>query len=65
MPTYAFMCESCKKGFEVVLTVTERATSKVECPTCGGLDVTPQMTTFTAEDLAKELRTTGDFPRCA
>jgi putative FmdB family regulatory protein len=53
MPTYAFMCESCKKSFEVVLTVTERATSKVECPTCGGSDVTPQMTTFTAKTSRK------------
>ncbi len=24
MPTYTFMCERCKKSFEVVLTVAER-----------------------------------------
>ncbi len=35
MPTYAFMCERCKKSFEVVLTVAERAAAKAACPTCG------------------------------
>jgi putative FmdB family regulatory protein len=43
MPKYEFMCESCKKNFEVVLTVAERATAKVACPTCGGGEVTPSM----------------------
>ncbi len=40
MPTYAFMCERCKKSFEVVLTVAERAAAKAACPTCGGGQVT-------------------------
>ncbi len=53
MPTYAFMCESCKKRFEVGLTVTERASPRVECPTCGGPDGTPQMTIFTAKTSRK------------
>jgi putative FmdB family regulatory protein len=53
MPTYAFMCERCQKGFEVVLTVAERAASKAACSTCGGGQVTPQMATFTAKTSRK------------
>jgi putative FmdB family regulatory protein len=53
MPTYAFMCERCKKSFEVVLTVAERAAAKVACPTCGGGELTPQMAIFTAKTLRK------------
>jgi putative FmdB family regulatory protein len=52
MPTYAFMCERCKKSFEVVLTVAERAVAKA-CPTCGGAQVTPQMAIFTAKTSRK------------
>ena len=32
MPTYAFMCERCKKSFEVVLTVADRAAAQAACP---------------------------------
>jgi putative FmdB family regulatory protein len=53
MPTYAFMCERCKKSFEVVLTVAERTAAKVACPTCGGGELTPQMAIFTAKTLRK------------
>ena len=53
MPTYTFMCERCKKSFEVVLTVAERAAAKAACPTCGGGQVTPQMAIFTAKTSRK------------
>ena len=53
MPTNTFMCERCKKGFEVVLTVAERAAAKVTCPTCGGGEVTPQMAIFSAKTSRK------------
>ena len=53
MPKYEFMCESCKKSFEVVLTSAERASAKVACPTCGGGTVTPQMAIFTAKTSRK------------
>jgi putative FmdB family regulatory protein len=53
MPTYTFMCERCKKSFEVVLTVAERTAAKVACPTCGGGEVTPQMAIFTAKTSRK------------
>lgn len=53
MPTYTFMCERCKKSFEVVRPVAERAAAKVACPTCGGGEVTPQMAIFTAKTSRK------------
>ena len=53
MPTYMFMCERCKKSFEVVLTVAERAAAKVACPTCGGGAATPQVANFTAKTSRK------------
>jgi putative FmdB family regulatory protein len=53
MPKYEFMCENCRKNFEVMLTAAERAVAKVACPTCGGGDVTPQMAIFTAKTSRK------------
>ena len=53
MPKYEFMCESCKKSFEVVLTVAEKAAAKVQCPTCGSGQVTSQMATFSAKTSRK------------
>ena len=53
MPKYEFMCESCKKSFEVVLTAAERAAKKIACPTCGGRKVTPQMAIFSAKTSRK------------
>jgi putative FmdB family regulatory protein len=53
MPTYEFLCESCKKSFEVVLTGAERAAAKVQCPTCGSGEVTPQMAIFTTKTSRK------------
>jgi putative FmdB family regulatory protein len=52
MPKYEFMCESCKKSFEVIRTAAERA-ENVACPTCGGRDVTPQMAMFSAKTSRK------------
>ncbi len=53
MPTYTFMCERCKKSFEVVLTVAERGAVKVACPTCGGGKVTPPLAIFIAKTSRK------------
>ena len=53
MPRYEFMCERCKKAFEVTLTFSERATVKVKCPKCGNRKVTPQLTGFTAKTSRK------------
>jgi putative FmdB family regulatory protein len=53
MPTYEFMCESCRKSFEVVLTAAERAAGNVHCPTCASGEVTPRMALFTAKTSRK------------
>ncbi len=51
MPTYEFTCESCSKTFEVTLTLTQRASTKVKCPSCGS--EASQMTTFTSKTSKK------------
>ncbi len=53
MPTYEFMCETCKKSFEVVLTAAERGAAKVQCPACSSATVTPRMAMFTAKTSRK------------
>ena len=53
MPRYEYMCERCKKSFDVVLAGAERAAVKVQCPTCGSGAVTPQMAIFTAKTSRK------------
>ena len=34
MPTYEYQCQACKKGFEVVQTISEYGRKKVKCPKC-------------------------------
>jgi putative FmdB family regulatory protein len=53
MPRYEFVCESCKKGFEVTLTFAERAAGTVHCPNCQSETVTPQLAVFTAKTSRK------------
>ena len=53
MPIYEYLCESCKKGFEVTLSITERTTTRVKCPGCGSSKVIPQMTVFSAKTSRK------------
>ena len=53
MPTYEYLCENCKKDFEVTLTITERAKASVKCPGCGSNKVSPQMTVFSAKTSRK------------
>lgn len=53
MPRYEFICESCEKGFEVTLTLPERAKANVKCPSCGSEKVTPQLTVFTPKTSRK------------
>jgi len=43
MPRYEFVCKSCEKGLEVMLTLAERAKAKSKCPSCGSEKVTPQL----------------------
>jgi putative FmdB family regulatory protein len=53
MPRYEFICGSCQKGFEVTLTLTERANPAVKCPSCGSEKVAPQLTVFTPKTSRK------------
>ena len=53
MPTYEYLCENCKKDFEVMLTITERAKASVKCPGCGSNKVSAQMTVFSAKTSRK------------
>jgi len=53
MPIYEYLCESCKKGFEITLSISERAKVSVKCPGCGSNKVSPQMTVFSAKTSRK------------
>ena len=53
MPRYEFVCESCKKSFEVTLTLTERANAQVPCPSCGSEKVSAQLTVFSPKTSRK------------
>jgi putative FmdB family regulatory protein len=44
MPRYEFMCEKCKKPFELTLTISEREKATPKCPTCKGTKTRPQFT---------------------
>lgn len=32
MPRYEFLCEKCKKPFELVMTISQREKAKPRCP---------------------------------
>jgi len=36
MPKYEFMCNTCKKPFELTMTISERAKARISCPSCKG-----------------------------
>ena len=38
MPRYEFMCQQCKKAFELTMTISERGKGEVKCPTCKGTE---------------------------
>lgn len=53
MPRYEFMCEKCRKPFEVTLTISEREKGQVKCPRCKGTKVAPQLSSFMAQTSKK------------
>jgi putative FmdB family regulatory protein len=53
MPRYEFMCETCKKPFELLLTISEREKGDVKCPKCKGTKVVPQLAGFMAQTSKK------------
>ena len=53
MPRYEFMCQQCKKAFELTMTISERGKGEVKCPTCKGTKVVPQLASFTTQTSKK------------
>ena len=53
MPRYEFLCEKCKKPFELTMTISEREKTKPQCPKCKGTKVTPQFGGFMAQTSKK------------
>jgi putative FmdB family regulatory protein len=53
MPRYEFLCEKCKKPFELIMTISEREKTKPTCPTCKGAKVVPQFSGFMAQTAKK------------
>jgi|RhiMetdeSRZDD1v2_1073273.scaffolds.fasta_scaffold03541_10 putative FmdB family regulatory protein len=53
MPRYEFLCQTCKKPFELTMTISERDKAKAACPRCQGRKVTPQLTGFMAQTSKK------------
>ena len=53
MPRYEFLCETCKKPFERIMTISERAEAKPECPNCKGAKVVPQFGGFLVQTSKK------------
>ena len=53
MPRYEFMCEKCKKPFELIMTMSEREKREVKCPKCKGTKVVSQLAGFMARTSKK------------
>jgi putative FmdB family regulatory protein len=41
MPRYEFLCETCQKSFELIMTIAERDKATPKCPTCKGTGSCP------------------------
>lgn len=46
MPTYAYLCESCKEPFELRMSIQEKENRKPQCPSCGSGKVKQQLFGF-------------------
>ncbi len=53
MPRYEFLCEKCKKPFEVTMTISERGKAQPTCPKCKGAKVVPQLGGFMVQTAKK------------
>jgi putative FmdB family regulatory protein len=53
MPTYEYQCLTCKKPFEVVMSISEYEKSKVKCPKCKKGKVKQQITAFMVQTSKK------------
>ncbi|MFV2082141.1 MAG: zinc ribbon domain-containing protein, partial [bacterium] len=48
MPVYEFVCEACKKIFEVTMSMAEAGVKKVVCPKCDSDKVRQRLSAFSA-----------------
>ena len=53
MPRYEFLCETCKKVFELIMTIAERGKAKLKCPACKGTKISSQLGGFMAQTKKK------------
>lgn len=53
MPRYEFLCEKCRKPFELTMTISEREKTKPKCPRCKGTKVSAQLSSFMSQTSKK------------
>jgi putative FmdB family regulatory protein len=53
MPRYEFLCEKCRKPFELTMTISEHEKASPKCPKCKGTKVGPQLGGFMAQTAKK------------
>ena len=46
MPVYEFVCESCKKRFTLILSISEYEKKKMQCPKCKSRKVKQRISSF-------------------
>jgi len=62
MPTYDFICQDCKKRFDVFMTYNEYGTKPVTCSHCGSENTRRRMTRVRiAKSEESRLESLGDF----
>ena len=53
MPRYEFVCQKCKKRFELTMTISQREKAKIRCPKCKDTRVAAQLAPFMAQTSRK------------
>jgi putative FmdB family regulatory protein len=53
MPRYEFLCQKCKKSFELTMAIAERGKAKLTCPTCKGTRIVAQLGGFMGQTKKK------------
>ena len=55
MPRYEFLCEKCKKPFELIMTIAEREKAKPKCPDLQGHEGLSAVQRLHGADVEEEL----------
>lgn len=58
MPLYEYSCNDCRTGFEVLQSLGAGA-DDLECPSCGGADLSKQYSTFAAASGSSSSKSAG------